>query len=82
MRYPTENLYKNIYMFNKACGMLQEIAYKGNVGLHELSKFYQSATLEQIRYFEDLLKKGKIKDAWKFVQNILKVKLIGLNIDI
>jgi hypothetical protein len=57
--------------------LLDEVAYDGNLGFHEMFLFYNKANDSQIDKLEDLIKRKKFKDAWKFVQQITGVKLKG-----
>jgi hypothetical protein len=57
---------------------LLEISYQGNVGLHEISKFFQVASPEEIKLFENLMEHNDILNAWKLVQKVVGVKLQGL----
>lgn len=56
---------------------ITEVAYDGNLGFHEMFQFYSKANDSQIDKLEDLIRKKKFKDAWKFVQQITGMKLKG-----
>jgi hypothetical protein len=53
----------------------QEASYPGNIGIMELTKFFQQATPEQKQMFKELLAHQDKKSAWKMVQRVLGVKL-------
>jgi len=55
--------------------ILTEVSYLGNVGAIEVYKFYQIASEEQKRDFEELLDRKKYDDAWGMVQDVTGVHL-------
>ncbi len=55
--------------------LLYELAYVGNVGIHELMMFYQSASPEQVELLEDLMKREKISRAISLIEDVTGVKL-------
>ena len=55
--------------------LLYELAYVGNVGIHELMMFYQSASPEQVELLEALLKDEKISKAIRLIEDVTGVKL-------
>jgi hypothetical protein len=55
--------------------ILRELAYPGNIGIMELTKFFQMATDEQKMHFKKLKASGKTEAAWKFMQSVVDVKL-------
>lgn len=48
---------------------LDEVAYDGNLGFHEMMLFYQKATKEQERKMERFLERG----LWNKVYELLKL---------
>lgn len=56
---------------------IREAAYAGNIGIMELSKFYQTADSRKVEEFKKLLENKDYKKAWALVQSTLGVKLIG-----
>lgn len=52
-----------------------EAAYKGNIGMMEMFKFYQKATAEEKAKMKQLLDSKKFDDAWEFLQKVTGVKL-------
>lgn len=56
---------------------LIEIAYKGNIGIMELSMFFRKATPEQIEMFKKLVEQKDVKRAWALVSGVTGIKLIG-----
>jgi hypothetical protein len=74
----TEKYYKKIMENVRLTNFLFEISYEGNIGFHEVAKFFQMATPEQIQTFEELMQINDIKNAWELVQNVVGVRLKGL----
>lgn len=62
----------------KLVNYLLEIAYEGNVGLHEMVKFFQMANPEEIKQFESLMAVDDLPNAWELVQKVVGYKLKGL----
>lgn len=58
-----------------------EASYPGNIGVMELTKFFQKADDQQKELFKKLLEKGKKGLAWKLVQDTVGVKLQGKEFD-
>lgn len=56
---------------------LNELAYKGNIGIMELVKFHKTATPEQSRIMKELIALGKHDEAWQHLQKVTGVKLHG-----
>ena len=56
---------------------LDELAYKGNIGMMELAKFFKKATPEQVEMFKKLLTQQDVKRAWALVSGVTGIKLIG-----
>ncbi len=54
---------------------LTEASYSGNIGVMELTKFYQKATPQQIANLKALIGAKKTKEAWQLVQDVVGVKL-------
>jgi hypothetical protein len=59
----------------RAHEIITELSYPGNIGIMELSKFFEIATPEQKAHFKQLKAAGKTKEAWKFMQTVTGVKL-------
>lgn len=57
---------------------LSEASYRGNIGMMEMFKFYQKATVEQKAKMKQLLNAEKFDEAWTFLQNVTGVKLQDL----
>jgi hypothetical protein len=55
-----------------------EASYPGNIGIMEISLFYKMAKEEQKKLFKELIAKGKKGLAWKLVQDVVGVKLQGM----
>lgn len=55
--------------------MVKELAYPGNIGIMELTKFFQTATDEQKIHFKKLKAAGQMEEAWKYMQSVVGVKL-------
>ena len=55
-------------------GMI-EAAYKGNIGMMEMFKFYQKATPAEKSKMKQLLDAKKFDDAWKYLQQVTGVEL-------
>lgn len=62
----------------KLVNYLLEISYEGNVGLHEMVKFYQVATPEEVKKFEALMQNNDLPNAWELIQQVVGVRLKGL----
>ncbi len=62
----------------KLVNYLLEISYEGNVGLHEMVKFFQVATPEEVKRFEDLMAVNDLPNAWELIQQVVGVRLKGL----
>jgi hypothetical protein len=56
---------------------LNELAYKGNIGIMELVKFHKIATPDQSRKMKELIATGKHDEAWQHLQKVTGVKLHG-----
>jgi hypothetical protein len=55
--------------------VLIETPYKGNIGMMEMFKFYQMATVSEKSKMKQFLDAKNFDDAWKFLQEITGVKL-------
>jgi hypothetical protein len=56
---------------------MQEASYPGNIGMMEVMKFHQKATPEQKKEFKSHMANNKHGDAWKLIQDVSGVKLVG-----
>ena len=56
---------------------LPEASYEGNMGFEEMMKFHRIATEKQVELLNKLIDQDKIKEAWKLVQKVVGVKLVG-----
>lgn len=74
----TDKYYKQIMNYTKKLNFLLEIAYEGNVGLHEMAQFFQIADPQQIKQFEDLMAVNDVPKAWELVQQVVGTRLRGL----
>lgn len=74
----TEKYYKQMMDKTKLVNYLLEISYEGNIGLHEMVKFFQVATPEEVRRFEDLMSVNDLPNAWELLQQVVGVRLKGL----
>jgi predicted chitinase len=63
-------------------GTVGEASYSGNIGIMELSKFFQVADVKKKNLFKHLVEKGKKGLAWKLVQDTLNVKLQGKEFEV
>jgi hypothetical protein len=52
-----------------------EAAYKGNIGMMEMFKFYQKATSAEKTKMKQLLDAKKFDEAWEFLQQVTGVEL-------
>ena len=57
---------------------LLEASYEGNLGAEEVMKFYMNAPEEQISAFEQYLQDDDDLSAWKLLQNVMGVDLVGI----
>ena len=55
--------------------VMLEAAYKGNIGMMEMFKFYQKATAAEKAKMKQLLDAKKFDDAWEFLQEVTGTKL-------
>ena len=56
---------------------VQEAAYDGNIGMMELAKFYMKASPADKQKLQDAIKNKRFKEAWKMVEKVTGVKLVG-----
>lgn len=61
----------------KEISTLSELIYNNNAGVMEIGKFFNVATQEQEDTLLDLMKNGKTKEAWNFIENVLGIKFQG-----
>jgi len=54
---------------------LDEASYSGNIGVMELVKFHNIASIQQKKQLKSLISNNKKLDAWKLVQQVTGVKL-------
>lgn len=55
--------------------LLGELAYKGNIGIMEVAKFYQTASEADKKKLKGLLEAGKQEAAWALIQSVTGVQL-------
>ena len=55
--------------------VILEAAYKGNIGMMEMFKFYQKATASEKAKMKQLLDAKNFDDAWEFLQEVTGTKL-------
>ena len=55
--------------------IMQEAAYKGNIGFVEMVEFYQKASNSDIKRMEALIKKGSWSGVKKLFKTVLGVQL-------
>jgi hypothetical protein len=68
------NLTKDIQPYPKKSTELIETLYQGNVGIHELMMFYQSADESLISKVDAMFKSEQIEQAWHTVKDYLQLK--------
>lgn len=73
-----EKYYKQLMEYTKRLNFLMEIAYEGNIGLHEMARFFQMASPEEVKEFEALMERNDIPNAWELVQKVVGTRLKGL----
>jgi len=56
---------------------ITEASYKGNIGVMELMKFFQTAPEDVVTKVKDLISKGEDKEVWQIVQTHTGTKLQG-----
>ena len=54
---------------------ITEAEYPGNIGMMEMFKFYEKATIEQKNKMKALISGKKMKEAWEFLQQVTGMKL-------
>ena len=59
----------------RAKEFLNELAYKGNIGIMELVKFQQIATPEQKLLMKKLLSEKRNDEAWELLKQVTGVNL-------
>jgi len=60
---------------NRAAQILNELAYKGNIGFMELVKFYRKASPKEIKEMEGIIGKGDWEAFKSLIEQVLGVKL-------
>ncbi len=73
-----DKYYKQLIEYTKRLNFLIEVAYEGNVGLHEIARFFQIASPEEVKQFEYLMERNDINNAWELVQRVVGTRLKGL----
>jgi hypothetical protein len=73
-----DKYYKQIMECSRRMNFILEIAYEGNVGLHEVSQFYRFATDEEVKEFEKLIEANDLPNAWELIQKVVGVRLVGI----
>lgn len=56
---------------------MKEVVYKNNAGIMEMFKFFNIATEEQKKQFDDLVNSGNQNAALKLVEKVLGIKFQG-----
>lgn len=54
---------------------LCEASYPGNIGVMEMFRFYEKASIEQKKLMKELIAKKAYDLAWKLLQDVTGVKL-------
>ena len=60
---------------------IQEAAYKGNIGMMEMMKFFEVASKEQKEKLKKLIADKNQSAAWKLIQDVTGMKLMGEEYD-
>lgn len=60
---------------SKAAQILNEFAYKGNIGFVELVKFYRKASPKELKEMESVIGKGDWEAFKSLIEQVLGVKL-------
>jgi hypothetical protein len=60
---------------------IQEAAYKGNIGMMEMMKFFEVASKEQKEKLKKLIADKNQTAAWKLIQDVTGMKLMGEEYD-
>lgn len=68
------NLTKDIQPYPKKPTEMTEALYQGNVGIHELMMFYQSADEPLVDKVDAMFKADQIEQAWHIVKDYLQLK--------
>jgi hypothetical protein len=55
--------------------LVQEASYSGNIGMMEMFKFYQVATMFQKNEMKEYIEKKLFDKAWSLLQRVTGVKL-------
>lgn len=77
MKIANEVFYKQSILLEELdrTGVL-EIAYDGNIGIHELIKFYGQATPKQIKQLEFFLKTNQIPKVLNLLARVTGTRLV------
>jgi len=67
--------------FNTVKESIDEAAYKGNIGMMEMMKFFEVATKEEKEKLKKLIADKNQSAAWKLIQDVTGMKLVGMNED-
>lgn len=54
---------------------MDEVAYQGNLGIHEMMLFYDKASESEKKKFQDLMERGRGDLAMKMVEKVVGYKL-------
>jgi single-stranded DNA-specific DHH superfamily exonuclease len=74
---PRDTFYKKSILLTELANKgILEIAYEGNIGLHELMKFYGVASPEQIETLENYLRNKQTDAAIEYMEKIVGTKLV------
>ena len=65
--------------FNTVKESIEEAAYKGNLGMMEMMKFFEVATAEQKTKLKKLIADKNQSAAFKLIQDVTGMKLVGMN---
>lgn len=57
--------------------VLTEVAFDGNLGFQEMFQFYNQASQRKIDELERPIRQKKFREAWRLVQEVIGVKLVG-----
>lgn len=67
--------------FNTVKEYVNEAAYKGNIGMMEMMKFFEVASKEQKEKLKKLIADKNQSAAWKLIQDVTGMKLMGEEYD-
>ena len=69
-----------MFSFSELYRILNEASYKGNIGIMELSRFFEKSKKNDPKLYEKvkkLISDGDSKEVWRIIQDYLNVKLVG-----